>query len=199
MEIKGDRNSTIEFENYFRRKARDSIEVYFEVVFWKLYSQKNIRQKKATEIIDNMLRKNVSPELLYEAINRFVNEPNKQNLNYIRNLMGIKTDVLAIPLTFPAFLNPEKYPMIDKVVARWVNKNFTKHNKNRRIKLIPFDTLNRYTSLRDADFQSYVNWVSWCNEVALILTEKTAIKWRARDVEMAVFAAERNNSELNVL
>lgn len=43
-EIIGDRNSTIEFENYYREKAPKNIEVYFEVIFWKLYSLKNQRQ-----------------------------------------------------------------------------------------------------------------------------------------------------------
>ena len=195
--ITGDRNSTIEFENYFRKNARRSIEVYFEVVFWKLYSQKRIRQGSTTRIVNYMLRERINPELLYNAIKHFVDVPNRQNLQNIRDLLGIKTDVLAIPLTFPAFLNPKKYPMVDNNVARWVNANFTKHNRNRQARLTPFAL--GYTSLRDNDFRNYLNWVSWCNEIAQILTNKTSIKWRPRDVEMAVFTAKRKDLELNVL
>ena len=35
-EIIGDRNSTIEFENYYREKAPKNKEIYFGVIFWKL-------------------------------------------------------------------------------------------------------------------------------------------------------------------
>jgi hypothetical protein len=53
-------------------------------------------------------------------------------------------------------------------------------------KLSPFTTL-KYTSLQDNNFPNYLNWVNWCREVAEVLTELTGEKWRARDVEMAVF------------
>lgn len=36
-DIVGNIESTIEFENYFREDANQSIEVYFEVIFWKLF------------------------------------------------------------------------------------------------------------------------------------------------------------------
>jgi len=197
-DIIGDRNSTMEFENYFRENARRSIEVYFEVIFWKLYSQVIIRQRRTTEMINNILKLKTKPYELYDAIEAFTINPSKSNLQDLRLLLGIKTDVLAVPLTFVAFFNPEKYPMVDNVVARWVNANHIKHNASRQTKLTPFVSTYRYTSLKEIDFRSYVNWVGWCNEGAQILTDKTSIKWRARDVEMAIFAA-RNNLQLNVI
>jgi len=196
MEITGDRDSTIAFEDYFRKNARRSIEVYFEVVFWKLYSQKQFRQKGTTRII-NHLNKRIHPESLYDAITHFVETPNKQNLKNIRELLGMKSKVLAIALTFPAFFNSEKYPMVDNNVARWVTTNFIKHNRNKQTKLTPFAFGG--TSLQDNDFQNYLNWVAWCNEMAEILTDKTSIEWRPRDVEMAIFTAKRKELKLNVL
>ena len=196
-EIVGDRNSTIVFENYFRENAQRSIEVYFEVIFWKLYSQKRIRQRSTSRIVNYVLREKIEPKLLYEAIKQFVEVPWRQNLQNIRDLLGIRTHVLAVALTFPAFLNPEKYPMVDNNIARWVNAHFTEHNRNKQAKLTPFSL--RYPSLMDDDFPNYLNWVSWCNEMAQILSEKTDIPWRTRDVEMAVFTAKRENLELNVL
>lgn len=198
--IIGDRESTIDFENYFRKNAHKSIEVYFEVIFWKLYSQEKIRQRRTTEMILRILRQKTKPQKLYDAIKSFTINPSLSRLKNIRKLLGIKTNVLAVPLTFPAFLNPEKYPMVDNVVARWVNENFIKHNSNRQAKLTPFVSPKKgFTSLRDIDFQSYLNWVGWCNETAYILTQRTSMKWRARDVEMAVFTAKRRNLKLNVL
>jgi len=87
--------------------------------------------------------------------------------------------------------------LIDNIVARWVNKNFVEHSRNRVVQLTRFNL--RYTSLRDNDYLNYLGWVCWCREMAEILSEETDFKWRARDVEMAMFTAERNNLELNVI
>jgi len=43
--IVGDRDSIIDFENYFRANARTSIEVYFEVVFGKFIVNQLIVKK----------------------------------------------------------------------------------------------------------------------------------------------------------
>lgn len=150
-------------------------------------------------MIDKIIERKTKPEELCDAIKVFIINPSKLKLQKLRCLLGIKTNVLAIPLTFVAFFNPEKYPMVDKNITEWVNQNFASHNKNRQAQLTPFVSLEQFTSLRDVDFQSYLNWVRWCNETAQILTNGTDIKWRARDVEMAVFTAERNDMELNIL
>jgi len=196
-EIGGDRDSTIEFEDYFRENAGRSIEVYFEVVFWKLYSRKQIRQRSTTRITEYVLAERIRPSSLYEAIESFADEPTQRNLRMIRKLLGIRTNVLAVALTFPAFLNPKRYPMVDNNVAKWVNANFTRHNRNRQARLTPFTF--GYTSLRDNDFGNYLNWIEWCNETAGILTSETNLQWRPRDVEMAVFTAKRKDIELAVL
>jgi len=56
-----------------------------------------------------------------------------------------------------------------------------------------------YTSLRDNDFTNYLHWIAWCRECAQELTDITETRWRARDVEMAVFTAQRDRTFLNVL
>ena len=196
-DIAGDRGSTIEFEDYFRENARRSIEVYFEVVFWKLYSQKQIRQRSTARITRYVLGERIRPSSLHNAIESFAGEPTRRNLREIRKLLGIGTNVLAVALTFPAFLNPKRYPMVDNNVAKWVNANLTRHNRNRQARLTPFTF--GYTSLRDNDFGNYLNWVEWCNETAGILTSETNFQWRPRDVEMVVFTAKRKDIELAVL
>ena len=40
---------------------------------------------------------------MYSAIREFIDIPTKENLQMIRTLLGIKTNVLAVPLTFVAF------------------------------------------------------------------------------------------------
>jgi len=197
MAINGDRRSTIEFETHYTENAPRYMTAFFEVVFWKLYSQKGRRQTGTNRIVDYVRRNGITSKQLWNAVVQFVASQNITTLRDIRNLMGLKSDVLAVPLTFPSLSNPELIPMIDKQVAIWVNTNFVVHNRNRVNQLIPF-AMN-YTSLRENDFPAYLHWVAWCQESAKKLTDLTESRWRARDVEMAVFTAQRNESILNVL
>ena len=195
--IAGDRSSTIAFENHFRDNAPNNIPAYFEVVFWKLFSQTQWRQRTTNRIVDYILGHNVQPMDFWDAVIKFVENQTIRNLRMIRKLLGLNTNVLAIPLTFPALACPEKIPMIDKQVAKWVNLNGPEHSENTSNTLTNFN-LN-YTSLRENDFVNYLNWIVWCTEISEILTRLTKEKWRARDVEMAVFTAQRNNLFLNPL
>jgi hypothetical protein len=195
--ILGDRNSTIAFENYYQTNACHHIEVFFEVVYWKLYSQPHIRNRITSKIVNFVQTHGITSNQLWSSIQQFIISPNITNLEEIRNKLGLRTPVLAVPLTLVALANPQKFPMIDNQVARWVNSNASNHNDKRRNKLSLFNM--KYTSLRYDDFPNYLNWVNWCQEVAQVLTELTSEQWRARDVEMAVFTAQRNGMTLNVL
>ena len=195
--IKGDRNSTIEFENWFRKNAPYHIASFFEVVYWKYYSQPQFRKNSTDRIITYVQKNNITSTQLWEAIQEFVSKQNTENLQIIRNLLGIKTNVLAVALTLPALASPETLPMMDTQVAKWIDRNIIPHNYNRHNKLTTFN-LN-YTSLRDNDFSNYLNSIAWCKEVSHILTEHTACRWRVRDVEIAVFTAQRRNIPLNIL
>jgi hypothetical protein len=195
--IPGDRESTIAFENHFRDKAPENIAAFFEVVFWKLYSQPQIRQGTTDRIVDYILQNNIQSIDLWNAVIQFIENQSIVNLRVIRNMLGLRTNVLAIPLTFPALASPQKIPMIDNQVARWVNDNIIHHNTDRNNILTQF-YLN-YTSLRENDFDNYLNWITWCQETSKILTRCTKRSWRARDVEMAVFTAQRENIPLNPL
>lgn len=196
-EIAGDRNSTVAFETLYQQTAQENMARFFEVVYWKLYSQPSRREKATNRIVDFVQNNVTKPEELWDTIQRFLDNPTIWNLNQIRNLLGIKTNVLAVPLTLCALADPHKFPMIDNQVADWVNSNASAHNDKRKNKLSVFK--KKYTSIRDDDFSSYLDWIEWCREVAQILTKLTEREWRARDVEMAVFTAQRNGMMLNVL
>jgi hypothetical protein len=195
--IQGNRPTTINFENHFRDLAPENMEVFFEVVFWKLYSQASRRQKGTSRIVSFVQDNEITAEEIWKVVEDFIKNQNRKNLGKIRDKLGIKTKVLAIPLTFPAFADPEKIPMIDNKVASWVNLNAEDHNCNRKNKLTLFK--KNYSSLRENDFPNYLNWIFWCQEMAHVLTEMNGEKWRARDVEMAVFTAQRSGMTLNVL
>lgn len=197
MEIEGNRGSTMEFETHYTNNAPLIITVFFEVVFWKLYSQKGRRENGTNRIVDYVQSSCTTPEQLWNVILNFINIPNIPHLRQIRCLIGLESNVLAVPLTFPALANPALMPMIDKQVAKWVNANYMLHNHSRLNQLTPFRM--NYTSLQDNDFIHYLHWIAWCRECAQKLTDITEMRWRARDVEMAVFTAQRDRTFLNVL
>ncbi len=194
--IAGDRSSTIAFENHFRENAPYNIAAYFEVVFWKLYSLPLVRQGSTDRIADYILYHNVQPMDLWNAVLKFIENQNIENLRRIRGMLGITTKVLATTLTIPALACSDKFTMVDTQVAKWVNEHFAEHNIDRNNNLTPF---NFRGVLRDNDFNNYLNWVAWCRETSKLLTRLNREKWRPRDVEMAVFTAQRNKLSLNPL
>lgn len=187
MKINGDRESTIAFEDRFRHLAQTELGAYVEVIYWKMYSQGGRANYRASVASDKIRSTGHSPAAIWQKIRRFVESPTRANLKKMRPAIGIASPVLPVALTFPAFADLERFPMLDTRVARWVNDNWQKANGLTQRKLTPF-RLNS-TSVRDNDFDNYLNWVFWCREMAKGLSESTGSHWRARDVEMAVFAS----------
>jgi len=197
MVILGDRDTTMAFENRYQEAAPHNVAAFFEVVYWKLYSQPAWCQAGTSRIVRSVQWRGVTATQLWKVVQRFAEEQTLENLRRIRHLLGIKAPVLAVALTLPALARPKAMPMVDKQVAKWVNSNAMHHSANRTGKLTSFRM--NYTSLREDGFPSYLNWVAWCREAANVLTKLTEQEWRARDVEMAVFTAQRRSMTLNVL
>jgi len=195
--IAGDRDSTAAFEERFCALAPNNTAAFLEVVYWKLYSQGGRAKYHTSRLADGLRKRGVAPVDLWSATNSLANHLCKENLRRFRRVLGISSPVLAVALTFPAFACPDRVPMVDLNVARWVNRSYGEHSAHRDAKLRPFPL--RGTALGDLDFDSYLAWVSWCQEVALLLGQDTSRRWRARDVEMAVFAASRSGLVLHPL
>ena len=195
--LPGDRASTIDFEKRYRERASTDIASTLEVVYWKMYSYQGQRDRRTRIIAETIEENGTTPLELDSAVQRFAKHMDRVHLQDLRDLLGLKSKVLALALTFPAFASPDTIPMVDIQIARWVNDNHEAHSRDRDNRLTPF-RLN-YTSLQDNDFESYLNWVAWCGEMAVFLQESTQRGWRARDVEMAVFTAKKNGLVLNPL
>jgi hypothetical protein len=197
--ITGDGRTTVAFEDYFRKLAPTKIEVWYEVLFWKLYSRKG-SWGKVTQVVEHTRNNLASSMDLWKAVQEFIRKPGKSGLQKLREPLGFKYG-MAVPLTFVAFADPHSYPMIDRKVARWVNENLQKHSAGLNTKLTRFksaDWKNTYY-IHDSDFDAYLNWVAWCREVAPILSNASPYQWRARDVEMAVWVAYDKKLNLSVL
>ncbi len=194
MRISGNRKSTVVFEDHYRKFAPKSTAAFFEIVFWTLYHR---GQEGTNRVVDSIQDKGITANQLWKDVQNFISCKTKKNLNEIREDLGYDNPVLTVPLTLCSLANPEDLPMVSNDVARWVNDNSVRHNIGRTNKLTEFN--KKYTSLRDDDFSSYLDWVSWCQEIAQVLSQLTERKWRARDVEMAVYTAQRSRMILNVL
>lgn len=203
LSLVGDKDSTRQFQDYFREHASSEIEVYFEVMYWKMFSViawKAEASENLQRMIHNMVNSKVEPKLLFSKIKHFTENVTPDNLKNFRNLLGMKPHVeeegtLSLASVFPAFINPNDFPIVDICVAYWVNFNLNKQNVGRISEraLVPFNLVYRgkpTRSILDNEFESYRHWILWCQDTAKKLTKKTGNHWGARDVEMAVYAAE---------
>ncbi|MGQ0601830.1 MAG: hypothetical protein ACT4QE_09065 [Anaerolineales bacterium] len=189
----GDRDATIAFESYFRENAGIAIEPWIEVVYWKLYSQPYTRGDKAClQLAQHCRDKLITPEGLLEVCNKYVGDSSRKNFQEIRQLLGLKSSAIAVAATFPAFLRPDQFPMIDTRVAKWVAKSMYDQNgvdSKRPLLSRPKFADSKQSTLGMNDFDFMQDWIRWCRYNSQQLTKLTNVEWRARDVEMAVFTA----------
>jgi len=190
-QIEGDRDSTMLFEDYFRANIQE-VEVWYEVTFWKLYNQKMWCDRTTTGLVQRLgAELEVTTRKLIPALKSFVNDPDKHAFSHLRKLF-FESSVIATVATFPAFLDPDNFPMVDTRVAKWVNSQLDFHNaKNPNAPQLKRSQYSpgKDTVLGMTDFGFYIDWINWTRYTASKLSQLTKMKWRARDVEMAVFTA----------
>jgi len=74
-QIKGDRDSTMLFEDYFRANIQE-VQVWYEVTFWKLYSQKRWRDNRTAELVQRLCAESeVTTRELIPTLESFINDP----------------------------------------------------------------------------------------------------------------------------
>jgi hypothetical protein len=190
----GNREETMRFEERFRQYGRERIEVWYEVVFWKMYSQPHLRNHNTHGIIANL--HDATATQLWENCQQYIQNSNWDTFDTFRQIFNLTTLAIATVATFPAFMNPEDYPMVDRQVAHWVHQHLDDHNvadPNGHQLVTPHHPNGGLTM---ADFDFYKSWILWCRYTAHKLSNLTRMAWRARDVEMAVFTAQRDDINL---
>jgi hypothetical protein len=193
-----DRDSTILFEKHFRDRSAVCIEAWLEVVFWKMYSQAKWRNNLTNQVANHLQESETNPSSLLDACEAYIQNDTRDNLNLIRTALGFESQSVAVAATFPAFLRPDLYPMVDTRIAKWIGENMDLHNVSnpnapQLVRPRYLDTQATVLTLRDFDFVH--SWTRWCRYKAIQLTELTSFNWRPRDVEMAVFRAWGNRNE----
>ena len=191
----GNRRQTMDFEARFRAKAPRHLEAWAEVVFWKNYSMANVRNRITRRVLDL----DVHPEDLWSSCEDYVSTPNLTTFRVFRAKL-FKTRVVATAATFPAFMRPDRFPMMDKRITAWAHKNRCLHSyaalDGPELRCVP-DL--KGDVIRESHWPFIESWIEWCQCTSSKLCGLADGAWRARDVEMAVFAAQGRGQPLTPL
>ena len=189
------------FEDYFRASGQSAIGPWAEVVFWKLARGGNA-DTRTREFLNRW--RSARPQTLWDALTAYVEQPTEVRFDSFRSLFGFKGKGIAVVATFPAFVAPDRFPMVDQQIARWVQNHFAEQNAADPMGPRLEPTLHNYVlspkhvlSMRDFSFMQ--RWIAWCRHTAQKLAVLTGEECRSRDVEMAVFQAQRDSVALNPL
>lgn len=184
-------------ETRFRQQARDHLAAWAEIVFWKLYSG---RRNNAVKSAARLLGSDTSAADLWLSCGGYIANPNVETFRAFRSKL-FRHSVVATAATFPAFICPEKFPMVDTQITRWARNSGHLHDYS-GIGGPSLDNppeLPPGVILREKHWPFVESWIAWCRFTAWRLSQCTGHAWRARDVEMAVFTAQRDSLTLEPL
>ena len=169
------RDDTLAFQSNFTYHAPDQLEAWYQVVRWK--SPRSAERTRA-----HIRNVGITARELLRLCEGNIENPTPETFRLFRANIA-KNGVVATAATFPAFLRPDLFPMVDMQTARWVSLN-------------PWTGIAvpnlRSGVLHERHWQYIQDWVQWCREVAQLL----GTHWTPRDVEMAVFTAQRSHLDL---
>lgn len=196
--IEGTRDATMSFEDRFRSLAAQHLEAWYEVVFWKMFSQGR-RDKTTREAISKIEASSLGARDLYNHCCEYVRKPTKDSLqSFVELLWGKGHRTVAVACVFPAFVEPDRFPLVDTRVAKWAIACLRHQNAAdpQGPQLVPPAYPNNgSTVLTLSDWPFIESWVYWCRNTANKLRSQTGFDWRPRDVEMAVFRAWGDRGE----
>jgi hypothetical protein len=197
----GNRDETMGFEQRFRALGIEAPEAWFEVIFWKLASARGLGESRAARMIDDIIVIKRPAAEMWSACAEFVAIGSAASFRRLQNALFIVSEAIPVAATFPALMSPERFPMVDRWIARWVERYRGAYpDEAEGSGLIepsePYMARRNTTLTVSSDWRFYDSWIAWCRKTAHILTAMSDFEWRARDVEMAAFQNERSRSAL---
>ncbi len=192
----------IAFEDEFRKAVDNagSFETAGEVCFWKNYGNVQARNQ-VTQNLLTYLRDSFKWNKFVQAVKQVSKNLSYDNFIILRDVCN-QPNGFATPITFMSFYKPTEYPMVDKHIANWWAINRQEHG---------YGTSPIFSQRKDGWIQTYTNsqigqnwdaylaWKTFCNDNSTRINENFGLNWRARDIEMAVWEAQKNNMRLEVL
>jgi hypothetical protein len=180
----------IDFEDEFRRAIADTgpFVTAGEVCYWKNYGSAKSRDRLTKELLA-WLADRTRWKTFADAVIESSRRPSFQAFKQLRNACN-QPKGFATPITFLSFYNPIKYPMVDKHIANWWGRN--KAGFGFASSEIFHQRNDGWIQGNEQSWQAYLEWKSFCIQYVVRLAENCGLKWRARDVEMAVWEAQKN-------
>jgi hypothetical protein len=195
----GDRHETMRFEAHFREFGRKHIEAWYEVIFWKLASSGGRGEYSARCMIEDLREINHRASDLWSACADFVQSGSRKTFERLQLELFVTSGGMPVAATFPAFMSPGRFPMIDRWIAEWVIHYLQNYPSKSGLLVSPSESYvqHKRTTLKvSGDWPFYSAWIDWCRAAAETLTRCTGTEWRARDVEMAAFENARSGSPM---
>ena len=193
----GDRGRTMAFEDRFRKHGPDHLEAWGEVAFWKNYTMPPARNRITRKVLAGGVS-GASADDLWQKCIAYVDKFDLESFREFRKLL-FKSRVVATAATFPAFVCPEKFPMVDTWITDWAVEHGAEYRYPDGPALECVPDLGSGKVLQESHWSFVESWIKWCRFTACELGKITGETWRARDVEMAVFTAQRCGPDLNRL
>ena len=108
--------------------------------------------------------------------------------------------MVATAATFPAFICPEKFPMVDVQVAKWARTSGRLHvSSNYGCQLLCPPDLTPGQVVKEGHWPFVESWIGWCRSTACELSRRTNFAWARPGRRMAVYTAQRCRLTLNPL
>jgi hypothetical protein len=187
----------IEFETSFRMQINSPDNFSFvragEVCFWKNYGAFQTRNTITGKLL-NYLSIRRQWDQFSLAIQSLSKDPKYEKFLELATACN-QPYGFATPITFLAFYQPTDFPMVDRHIADWWNNNSDTFGYKKQLKFnYPAGTITK----SENNWYAYIYWTIFCNDIAKIMSTKYQILWRPRDVEMAVWQAQKNKIALDI-
>ncbi|MBN2488269.1 MAG: hypothetical protein JXA98_04510 [Methanosarcinaceae archaeon] len=186
------------FENRFRRAINNgsSFEIAGEVCFWKNYGNPQSRNRITTNLLSYHKEK-TNWENFVRVVKEISDNPSSDKFVSLKRACN-QQNGFATPITFLAFYNPIEFPMVDKHIANW----WIKHKETYGFRDFPDFSQRKnddWIKSNNDNWNAYIAWKTFCCDYAKKIARNYGLNWRARDVEMAVWEAQKNGISLEVL
>jgi HEPN domain-containing protein len=183
------------FEDQFRSAVESGCEYQRagEVYFWKTFDTPGYNKKTLL-----LLQHLSDPERwnsFRKELRALADDPAYANFERFREACG-QGSGFATQICFLASYNPRHYPMADKHIASWWRDYLDRTKQD----------LPRFCQREDGwimpcaeSWRAYLAWTEFCRRQGERLTVYCDRDWRPRDVEMAVWAAQKESIRLEPL
>ncbi len=185
----------VQFETMLRNTINDSgnYQIAGEVCYWKNYGNHQSRDELTNTLLHHLV---IRSDWLHfcSTVQTVCTHPILDAFLELQYASG-QSKGFATVITYISFYNPQLFPMVDKHIANWWSTNRQHFGLNLKPTFAQRESdgwiETTSSSLVSQNWNAYMEWTYFCRDYAQHLGG-----WRARDVEMAVWMAQKHKQLL---